>query len=156
MAANQVTNVVTRKNGGMPDYAFCFPYWSDIDGKRFLSRFILFRTPLASVDITRIHMPDNQREYPHDHSRSFVSFKLIGSYDEDVFYDPHDLTSRRHRTHRWLSCHLMRHSMAHSITRVSPFLITVLFLGPRRRKSNYWTPDGFQTIGMKVDQEPDD
>ncbi len=149
----QVTNVVTRKDGGMPEYAFCYKYWSNIDGQRFLSRFILFRTPWASVDITRIHMADDRRAWPHDHSRSFVSLKLLGSYDEDVFYDPEDLTSRRHRRHGWLSCHLMRYTMAHSITRVSPLLVTVLFLGPKRQKSNYWTPEGKQTIGMKVDSD---
>jgi hypothetical protein len=144
----QVTNKVERKDGGMPEYAFMYPWWSKIDGKPFLSRFVFFRTPWATIDITRIHTDDNQRPWPHDHSRSFVSFKLIGSYDEDVFYDPDDLTSRRRRRHSWLSCHLMRYNMAHSITRVSPVLVTVLFGGPTRRKSSYWTPAGLQPTGV--------
>jgi hypothetical protein len=148
----RVTNTVTRKDGGMPEYAFLKRYWSRIDGKPFLTRFIVFRTPLASIDVTRIHMADNDRAWPHDHSRSFVSWKF-GSYDEDVFYDPADLTSKRHRKHSRFSFHQLRHCQAHSITRVSPRLVTVLFLGPKRRKSNYWTPGGMQTIGMKVDQD---
>jgi hypothetical protein len=99
-------------------------------------------------------MPDNQRAYPHDHSRSFVSFKL-GSYEEDVFYDPADLTSRRHRKHGRFSFHQLRYNQAHSITKVSPRLVTVLFLGPKRQKSSYWTPSGKQTTGMMVDQDDD-
>jgi hypothetical protein len=146
-----VTNKVERKYGGMPEYALARWYWSDIDGQRFLTRFILFRTPLVSVDVTRIHRADDQRPYPHDHSRSFASLKF-GSYEEDVFYDAGDLTSRRHRRHRRFSVHLLRYTQAHSITRVSPHLVTVLFLGPKRQPSNYWTPDGKQTIGMAVDQ----
>ncbi len=150
---DHVTNKVERKFGGMPNYALLTPYWSRIDGQPFLSRFIVFRTPLVSVSVTRIHTADDQRPYPHDHSRSFVSFKF-GSYEEDVFYDPADLTARRHRTHRRFSFHQLRYTQAHSITKVSPRLVTVMFSGPKRQKSNYWTPDGKQTIGMAVDQEP--
>jgi hypothetical protein len=152
--STEATDVVTRKNGGMPEWAFLEPYWADVNGKRFLSRFMFFRTPLLSCDITRIHTADNQRDHPHDHSRSFVTWKLLGSYDEWVHYDPSDLSQRRFRRHRWLSAHLMRHNMAHSITRVSPVTVTFAVQGPRRHKSSYWTPDGLRTTGMKVDQEP--
>lgn len=148
-----VTPKVERKFGGMPKYAFLTPYWSDIDGKRFLSRFIVFLTPLGGFHITRIHMPDNQREYPHDHSRWFASFKVFGGYEEDVYTDPADLIAKYHRKHRWLSVHVTPMSRAHSITKISPFLITALIVGPRRQPSNYWTPDGKVSIGFKVDQD---
>lgn len=163
----QVTHEVTRTHGGMPNWALLgvgidaarklrlyWPYRSEIDGQPFLTRFIVFRTPLASVDITRIGMADNQREHPHDHSRDFWSFKLTGWYEEDVFYDRDDLANRRHIRHRRFGIHRLRHTQAHSITRVSPHLVTVLFLGRQRQASNYWTPAGLQTIGMAVDQEP--
>ena len=162
--ATEVKNKVTRTKGGMPGWAILgvgradgkwvtyWPYKSEIDGKRFLTRFILFRSPLFSIDITRIHMSDDQRAYPHDHSRSFASFKF-GSYEEWVYYEPEDLTQRRFRKHSKFSTHLLRFNQAHSITRVSPGLVTILFLGPRHQKSNYWTPTGFQSIGMKVDQD---
>jgi len=46
----------------------------------------------------------------------------------------------------------MKHTEAHSITRVSPFTVTVLCTGRRRQPSNYWTPDGRQSTGMKMDE----
>jgi hypothetical protein len=156
-------NVVTRKHGGMPAWAllgvtlkdrkpvFYWPYTSDVDGERFLTRFIVFRTNLLSMDITRIHSADDKRMYPHDHSRSFTSFKF-GSYDEWAYNDPNDLANRTFRQHRRFSCHILRHTQAHTITRVSPKLVTIMFLGPKKQKSNYWTPLGKRSIGMKVDQ----
>lgn len=148
-----VTPKVERRKGGMPKYAFLRPYWSHINGKPFLTRFIFFFTPYGGCHITWIRQADNQREWPHDHSASFVSFKLFGGYEEDVFSDPEDLTKKRHRVHRWLSCHVMKYKEAHSITKIAPFTVTILFLGRRRNKSNYWTPDGKQSTGLKMDEE---
>lgn len=138
---------VTRKNGGMPEWALFRTYWTKVGARRFISRFIVLRTPFGGVEITRIHTDDNDRPHPHDHSRSFISFKA-GSYDEWVYYDPEDLTQRRLRRHRPLSAHLMRYVWAHSITRVSRRLVTVTFLGPRRQRSSYWTPDGKRLSGV--------
>jgi hypothetical protein len=159
-----VMNKVTRKHGGMPDWALLgiglqdrrpvlyWPYWSNVDGERFLTRFIIIFTPLGGIHVTRVHTADNARLYPHDHSRSFISFKL-GWYNEWVYYNPQDLSQRRLRTHGRFSFHLMRYNMAHSITQVSPKLVTVLFLGRKKQKSNYWTALGKRTIGMKIDQK---
>jgi len=164
--APQVTAEVKRKHGGMPDWALLgigidtagklrlyWPYTSEINGERFLTRFMVVRSPYASCDITRISMADDRREYPHDHSRTFFSWKF-GWYEEDVYTDPADLSAVQHKRHRRLGIHRLRHSEAHSITRVSPRLVTVIVLGRRRHASNYWTPQGLQTIGMAVDQEP--
>lgn len=160
-----MTTKVERKGGGMPNWCVLgvgrnhegdliryWPYTSEINGERFLTRFIVFRTPLASIDITRIHTPDNQRDYPHDHSRTFWYWKW-GWYAEEVYDNPFDLTSKRSIRHRRFGIHRLKYTEAHSITAVSPRLITVLFLGPRRQASNYWTPQGKQTIGMGVDQD---
>jgi hypothetical protein len=168
MAADNVASVtatVTRTHGGMPNWCLLgvglvdrkprlfWPYTSSIGAKRFLTRFIIVRNPLFSVDVTRIHMPDDsEREWPHDHSRDFWSFKA-GWYEEWVYGNPDNLEDRILRKHSRFSVHRLRHTQAHSITRVSPRLVTVLFLGRSRQKSNYWTPSGFQTIGMKVDQD---
>ena len=130
---------------------FFFPYTSDINGKRFLTRFIILFTRWGGCHITRISMADDQRAWPHDHSATFLSFRLIGSYEEDVYTDPGDLTKVEHRTHRWLSATRLRHTEAHSITTVSRPLVTVLFLGRRRQTSKYWTPDGPQPLGMTMD-----
>lgn len=167
--APAITPKVERKNGGMPKWAVLgltvadgkiqrfWPYTSDVGGRRFLTRFIFFFTEYAGCHVTLISQADNQREFPHDHSATFVSFRLTGSYEEDVFTDPADLTRREHRTHRWLSASRLRHAEAHSITKISRFpLITILFLGRRRQKSNYWTPSGKQPLGMKMDGTPED
>ncbi len=145
-----VTARVERKGGGMPRYAFLRPWWSDINGSRFLTRFIILFTPLCGLHVTRIHMADNAREWPHDHSRTFFSLKF-GWYEELVFGDPDDFHVRQHRRHRRFSCHRLRYTQAHSISRVSPHLVTVLFLGPARQKSGYWTPDGRQLTGLESD-----
>lgn len=161
----QVTHHPERTHGGMPNWAILgvgidtagkvrlyWPYRSKIDGQPFLTRFIVVRNPWFSMDITRIGMADDQREYPHDHSRTFRSWKF-GWYEEDVYYDKNDLTNKRHKRHGRFSLHRLRYTQAHSITKVSPKLVTVLFLGRQRQTSNYWTPDGLQSIGMAVDQE---
>jgi hypothetical protein len=141
------TDEVTRKDGGMPEHAFLYPWWVNINGKRFISRLVIFKTPWAGIDVSRIHMPDDDRDHPHDHSRSFISLKL-GWYNEWVYYNPSDLTQRRLRKHRWFSAHLMRYQWAHSITEVSPHLVTILFLGRTRQKSSYWTSTGKQLTGV--------
>lgn len=148
-----VTPKVTRRKGGMRKWMFLTPYYSKIDGKPFLSRFVFFFTPWAGCHITWIRQADNQREWPHDHSATFISFRLSGSYEEDVYTNPDDLKEIEHRKHPWLSATRLKHTEAHSITKISRFpLITVLFLGKRRQPSNYWTPDGKQLTGMKMDE----
>ena len=125
--ANQITPEVERKSGGMRRYMFMERYWSEIGGQRFLSRFVFFFTPWAGSHITRVHMADNQREWPHDHSATFWSWKF-GWYAEDVYDNPGDLASKRHVRHRRFGIHRLRYDQAHSITEVSPRLITILFL----------------------------
>jgi hypothetical protein len=151
VTASQVTQKVTRSGGGMRRWMFLVPYWSDIDGQRFLTRFVFFFTPLAGCHVTRIHMADDQRQWPHDHSATFWSLKF-GWYAEDVYADADDLARVRHVRHRRFGIHRLRWTQAHSITHVSPKLVTVLFLGPRRNNSSYWTPDGKQGLGMKMDE----
>ncbi len=167
MTTTTVTNKVERKAGGMPACALLgvgrnhegrwtawWPYTADIDGKRFLTRFIVFRTPLIGLDVTRVHMADDQRDWPHDHSRTFLSWKL-GWYAEDVFTEPADLGVMTHRRHRRFGIHRLGHDQAHSITEVSPRLVTVLLTLRQRHASNYWTPAGKQSTGMGVDQGED-
>jgi hypothetical protein len=166
-AQAQVTHEVARKHGALPAWALLgigidaagklrayWPWWTEIDGKRFLTRFIVFRSPFAACSITRIHMADNQREYPHDHSHTFWSLKL-GWYSEKIYDDPADLLAVRHVRHRPFSIHRLRWTQAHSITEVSPRLWTVLLSGPTRQTSSYWTPAGKQPTGVNGDQDPD-
>jgi hypothetical protein len=163
----QVTSKVERKAGGMPAYALLgvgknhegkwtayWPYTSEIDGERFLTRFIVFRTPYLGLDVTRVHMADDQREYPHDHSRAFYSWKF-GWYAEEVYDDPSDLAVKRSIRHRRFGIHRLGHDQAHSITYVSPKLVTVLLTLRQRHASSYWTPAGKQGTGMGVDQGED-
>jgi hypothetical protein len=151
-ARTAVKPEVKRKGGGMRRWMFLEPYWSDIEGQRFLTRFVIIFCPWFGLHVTRIHMADNQREMPHDHTRTFWSLKM-GWYDEDVFTDPDDL-NRWHRVcHRRFGIHKLRYDQAHKITAVSPRLWTILFLGRHRQGSGYWTPDGKQSLGMPVDEQ---
>ena len=156
---------VTRKHGSMPGWAVLgvgkdsagklrlyWPWWSDINGERFLTRIILIRNSLVTLEVTRIHMADNQREDPHDHSHSFLSWKF-GWYAENVYSDPASLASRRHIRHRRFGIHRLRYTEAHSITKVSPKLWTVLMAGPVKQSSSYWTPGGKKSTGVNGDQE---
>ena len=150
-----VTPKVERTKGGMRKWMFLEPYRSKIDGRPFLDRFVFFFTPYGGMHITWIRQPDNQREFPHDHSATFLSWRLLGGYSEDVFTDPADLGKREHRVHRWLSATRLRASEAHSITRISRWgTVTLLFLGKRRQPSNYWTPEGKQSLHMTMDELP--
>jgi hypothetical protein len=150
-----ITHVTERKKGGMRKWMFMEPYWSDIDGQRFLTRFVFFFTPWAGCHVTRIHMADDQREYPHDHSATFWSWKLWGTYDEDVYDDPKDLGRVRRVKHRRFGIHRLGWDQAHSITRVSPVTVTMLFLARRRNHSGYWTPEGKQSLNMTMDKMGD-
>lgn len=149
--AAPVTPEVTRKGGGMRRWMFFEPYWSDIGGKRFLTRFVVVFTPYGGLHVTRIHGADDQREWPHDHTRTFWSWKL-GSYDENVYEGSVTNPVMKHVRHRWGGIHRLRWTQAHSITRVSPRLVTVLALGPQRQGSSYWTPAGKKSLGMHVDE----
>ena len=146
---------VERSGGGMPKWAFLKPYHSDINGRRFLTRFIFFFTPFGGAHITRIHMADDQRAWPHDHSASFISIRLLGGYDENVYTNPDDLAQQEFRVHRWLSASRLRYTEAHSITDVKPLTVTLLLLGRRRNHSCYWTDQGKQSLGMTLDRDHD-
>lgn len=147
---------MTRSGGGMRRWMFFTPYHSDVNGQRFLTRFVFFFTPFAGAHITRIHSADDQRKWPHDHSASFLSIRLLGWYDEYVYTDPGNLSRREFRVHRWLSASRLRHGEAHSITDVAPYTVTLLLLGRRRNKSSYWTDQGKQPLGMTMDDDPDE
>jgi hypothetical protein len=142
---------VERKGGGMRRWMFLERYWSDIEDQRFLTRFVVFFTPVGGLHATRIHMADSQRDWPHDHTRTFWSWKM-GWYAEKVFTDPADLSVFRLIRHRRFGIHRLRHTEAHSITEVSPRLWTILFLGPQRHGSGYWTPEGKVPLGMNIDE----
>jgi hypothetical protein len=152
---------VERSNGGMPRWSFLgirlddgqpkidWPYFSNVNGERFLTRFIVFFTPWGGCHITRISMADDQRKWPHDHSRTFLSW-VMGWYAEEIYDAPDDLSSKRHVRHRRFGIHRLRWTEAHSITAVSPRLWTILFLGRQRNMSTYWTPEGKSPLGMKA------
>lgn len=153
--ATAVTSTVTRQGGGMRRWMLLQPWWSDIDGQRFLTRFVLVFCPWFGCHVTRIHMADNQREYPHDHSATFWSLKF-GWYAEDVYSGDPRHPVKQHVRHRRLGIHRLRHDQAHSITAVSPRLWTILFLSRRQdHGSAYWTPAGRQSTGMTMDAEWD-
>jgi hypothetical protein len=147
-----VTPKVERTKGGMRKWMFFEKYYSRIDDEPFLSRYVLFFTPWAGLHVTRIHKPDNQREWPHDHSATFWSWKF-GWYAENVYSGDPLNPVKTHVKHRRFGIHRLGWDQAHSITEVSPHLWTILFLGRRRNRSSYWTPQGKQSLEMTMDDE---
>jgi hypothetical protein len=148
-----ITPKVDRKDGGMPKRAFLRPYYSRIDGKPFLSRFIFWFTPKSGCHVTWIRQADNQREWPHDHTATFKTLILSGSYEESVYSGDPANPVKTHRKHRWLSRMELRWDQAHSITSISRWpLVTLLTLGERCNSSSYWTPKGKEALGMPADE----
>jgi hypothetical protein len=115
------------------------------DGRPFIDRLRLIQVPWFAVYLTRIHAPDTDRA-PHDHSRSFWTFILSGSYEERVWPCPDHpgtlLEEGVMRSHaRWSRKYIPR-TWAHQITEVRNPLITLVIAGRRAETWHFWEPDG--------------
>jgi hypothetical protein len=98
--------------------------------------------PWFAVLASRIHEPDTQRD-PHDHSRTFVSVCLTGSYRECLWYDPADTAvANTARLHRPWRPYLMRRNNAHRIVELHGTVRTLVIAGPWHRSFRFWTKDG--------------
>lgn len=127
-----------RRFGGMPRWGFNRDYWVQVGDDPFLDRRVLFICPWFGVFLTDILRPDADRD-PHDHSRTFASFILSGSYAELVYTD---LKHVRARVHKRGSLHLMPLSKAHVITATIQPLRTLVVAGRSRGTWAFWTPQG--------------
>lgn len=124
----------------MPRWGVDRDYWVRVGDEPFLNRKVLVVCPWFGVFLTDIHKPDSDRD-PHDHSRSFISLILKGSYFERVYADPSS-TRIRLRHHGQWSLHFMPRSKAHQITATIQPLRTLVLAGPSRGTWFFWTRSG--------------
>jgi hypothetical protein len=123
--------------------------WYDIretsgEGRVILRRLRLVQTPLVSVHLHWIKLPDPGRDH-HDHPWVFWSWVLRGWYSEEV--GPRETVHRaiasRTRVNRAGSLHRVGLREAHRIVEVEPGTLTLVVTGRRRQEWGFWTPTGF-------------
>lgn len=103
--------------------------WHDIvlDGKQYLTRLQIFKTPWLSAKLHWIHLPDPDRDL-HTHPWYFISLVLSGSYQEIHSKTPdQDLGSKR--SVRWFNFY--RPNWGHRISSVAPGTLTFILTGPK-------------------------
>ena len=110
-----------------------------------LSRWRFLQTPLSAILLTRIYSRDTDRD-PHNHSRSFITICLTGSYDE-CLHDADDLSQQEHehRHHRWLVPYYVSHKQPHHISQTYGSVRTLVLAG--RHHGTFW----FFTTEGRVD-----
>jgi len=133
-------HALTSRTPRSPRWGFGGRHRVKVGGELHLSRRRL-QCPLFGLLATRIYGPDTERD-PHDHSRSFATFILSGSYDEVVHDDPGDLSACRERHHGRWSVMVLRRDQAHRITRTEGKLRTFVVAGPWRGDFAFWAEDG--------------
>jgi hypothetical protein len=110
--------------------------------KTYLKRLRIIQTPWFGVYIHWIYLPDRDRDQ-HDHPWTFASIVLRGGYTEDVTV-PESSDPRVKSMDHWPPHgHVMRMWQAHRIRALKPNTVTLVFVGPRRRKWGFWAPEGF-------------
>jgi hypothetical protein len=110
-------------------------------GKLYLERLRILQTPLFSIYIHRIHIPDLD-EFPHDHPWWFASLVLSGGYTENIYFAQDNLANTRVRIRgRWSLRSMPRHR-AHRITAIKETLWTLVLTGKHHQSWSFWTPAG--------------
>jgi hypothetical protein len=108
--------------------------WFDIvlDGDLYLTRLNIVQTPWFSVKLHWIHRPDPDRDL-HDHPWPFAAFVLRGGYEEYASKKPAKDPVGDRRTISWFNS--KGTTSGHRISKVKPGTLTLIFSGPRKRKS---------------------
>ncbi len=133
-------------------------------GKEYLNRLIIFRTPVCSLYLHRMEVPDPGRHL-HNHPWWFASLILKGGYTEEVSHFKH--ASRRaaiasfveyfcpdspvaafgygtKRSWKAGSIHTIPLHFCHRITKLHKTPTwTLVLCGPRVRSWGFYTPTGF-------------
>lgn len=107
-----------------------------IDGKRYATKYFLFRTRWWNVSLHIFHRPDYGRHF-HNHpwDGTAYSFILWGGYREEYLHTidhPFYVT----RKHRWFN--KIHPACFHRITQLFRRPTVTLFVTPRRRKQESW------------------
>jgi hypothetical protein len=132
------------------NWQFMQPFRVKRNGRLFMDRLKVLKTPWFGIYLHCIHGPDVDPD-PHDHPWFFVSVALTGGYEERVWDYPASIgsysavgaaTFARTRTHSRFRPMLMRRSQAHEITKVDGYLWTLVFVGPDHEDWRFWTRSG--------------
>lgn len=133
---------MTRQDS--PRWAFMKPfdvYAKDGSGDVYLHRIRVVQTPLISVYLHDLNLPDTDRD-PHDHPWNFLSIVLRGGYVERLWFAPMALPAVT-RTWRRFSVHRMKRGKAHMIDSVKPRTKTLVVTGRRQGSWGFYTDSGF-------------
>lgn len=134
-----------------PRWAFMKFFTISKDDSLYLKRLRVIQTPWMSLYVHWIYRPDMDR-FGHDHPWTFRSFVLRGWYDE-IVYEKNDgqrTSGGPWKIQHWkrFSWHRMGLDQAHKITAIPQDwgrcpLITLVFVGKRRRNWGFWGPSSF-------------
>lgn len=125
--------VIGRRKVGF----FRWQFVHDLEnGDLYLQRLWLIKTRWFAIALHWFHQPDKARDL-HDHPWSFLSIVLRGHYRETL---PGDHKGRI--VSRW---NYKPHGPAgaHSVTYITPGLLTLVIRGPKRQRWGFYTEDGF-------------
>jgi hypothetical protein len=147
------------KDPDQGDWLFMSPQRIMHYGKLYMWRLRMLRTPWFSVYLHRIAQKDADEDL-HDHPWTFASFVLWGRYIEaykifgdNPFFGKWEMTTSR--IVRWFN--FKRAEDAHTITFLaSPWntgVITLVFLGPKRRSWGFYTDKGWIPWRQYVQQK---
>lgn len=125
--------------------------WLDIriNGKLYLTRLTMLRTPWFALHLHWIHLPDPDRDL-HDHPWPFVAFILRGGYTEFRVRNPENQISEPSRI-RWFNHHST--TSAHRIVDVRPKTLTLVITGRKSKSWGFWVPEPFRDFEGNSDFE---
>lgn len=113
----------------------------------YLIRYFLLRTKYLSIYVHRFMRSD--RDNPHDHPFSFVSYVVTGEYREERYtYNPasqhYDFSSSRRREGSWAyrhgtEIHAVKIDRSYRYEDRYQAPLTVVFRGPYFRPWGFWT-----------------
>lgn len=113
---------------------WAFWRWTDVrfQGRLYLRRLHLVKTPLFSVMLHWFHGPDPE-ECLHDHPVALLSLVLRGNYVEE----------REDGYHQRSWFNLITPTARHRVMAISPGTLTLALAGPKVREWGYHTSEGF-------------
>jgi hypothetical protein len=120
---------------------WCLWRWTDVTpvggGETYLTQLHLFRLPWFSCALHWMRRPDPQPEL-HDHSVSFLSIMLSGSYVEEIAESD---GGRRAVRVRWWN--FTPATEPHRIVSAGDRVLALVLAGPAVREWGFDTPDGW-------------
>lgn len=115
---------------------WCVWRWTFVDSG-YITRLHVIKTPWFAVCLHWLNSPDPE-PYLHDHPVSFLSFILRGEY-----WERREVNGRlEYVRRRWFN--LVRATLydRHTIVKVAPGTLTLVFMGPKTREWGFHNVNG--------------